>query len=742
MRLWYDKPAQDWLEALPLGNGTLAAMVYGGVENERLALNHGNLWAGGPHDYANPDAHKALPEIRRLIFAGEYEDAQALVEERFLSQPLRQMPYQALGSLLLSVQPPASGAEIQDYQRELDLDEAIARVRYTQGGVEFTREVFASQPDGLIIMRLSSSALMSLSLGMHCPHPAHESRASGKTLLLSGMSDTVLFEARAQVRLEGNGTITAEGGRLNVRARCVTIFLSLATSYASWQDTSDDSATRNVKALSKAMKKSWDRLKVTHVADYQKLYSRVALDLGPEPELPTDERVRNFATGTDPALAALHFAYGRYLLIACSRPGGSAATLQGLWNDSLTPPWDSKYTVNINTEMNYWPAAPANLLECYEPLFRLIGDLAESGRRTAKAHYGASGWVCHHNTDGWRGTAPVDGAFWGMWPCGGAWLCKSFWDHYEFTGDKRALALYYPILRGAADFFLDTLVADPKSGWLVTCPSNSPENAHHPGVSLCAGPSMDSQIIRDLFDNVVSAAEILKRDTEFVARVRTARAQLPPLQIGSAGQLQEWLEDWDLDAPERDHRHVSHLYALYPSAQITRETPELLAAARKSLELRGDLATGWSLAWKLNLWARLGDGQRAHALLANLLTPERTAPNLFDLHPPFQIDGNFGAVSGICELLLQSHGGEIHLLPALPPQWKEGSVSGLRARGGYLVSLQWRDSQLTHATLTSQNGGECNVRIGESVTFLKTRKGGIYTFPDESAFGILSRAED
>ncbi|MBB6048437.1 glycosyl hydrolase family 95 catalytic domain-containing protein [Armatimonas rosea] len=730
MRLWYDKPAQEWLEALPIGNGTIGAMVFGGVNSERLALNHGDLWGGGPHNDANPDALEALPEIRQLVFSGEYAAAQALVNARFMGQPLRQRPYQALGNLLLTVVPPAQGSEIESYERELDLDDAIVRVRYRQGGVDYTREVLASQPDGVIAFRLTASAPMHLRLSMSCPHLAHETRASGRTLLLAGMSDTVTFEARAQVQLEGNGVITAEDGQLIVRGRSVVILLSMATSYVNWHDTSDDPATWNAKALSRAMKKSWERLRLAHLAVYQKLYSRVSLELGPEPALPTSVRVQSFAQGNDPALAALHFQYGRYLLISCSYPGGPPATLQGLWNESLTPPWDSKYTVNINTEMNYWPAAPANLLECYDPLFRMIEEVAESGRRTARTQYGAGGWVCHHNTDGWRGTAPVDGAFWGMWPCGGAWLCKSFWDHYEFTRDKKTLAVHYPTMRGAAEFFLDALVTDPKTGWLVTCPSVSPENAHHPGVSVCAGPAMDSQIIGDLFESVARAAETLKRDPEFVVKVRTARAKLPPLQIGKAGQLQEWLDDWDLEAPEQDHRHVSHLYALFPSNQITRESALLMGAARKSLERRGDMATGWSLAWKLNLWARLGEGERAHALLAGLLTPERTAPNLFDLHPPFQIDGNFGAVSGICEMLLQSHAGELHLLPALPPQWPEGRVSGLRARGGYLVSLAWSGGVLTDVAIVSQNAGECRIRVGEQVSVLKTRKGGVITLVD------------
>ncbi|MDB1090114.1 glycoside hydrolase family 95 protein [Streptomyces sp. ACA25] len=725
-QLWYTSPAQEWLEALPVGNGRLGAMVYGGTGTEELQLNEDTVWAGGPHVFDNPQAAAALPEIRRLVFAGEWDAAARLTDSDFMGVPVTQPPYQTVGGLRLAF--PGDGA-VTGYRRELDLDRAVHTVRFRRNGTGHHRTVFASAPDQVIVVRLTADSPGAVSFTARFDSPLRTGTSSPDTATLAldgqgqdagGVPGRVRFRALARALPEG-GTVQSADGELRVEgADAVTLLISAGTNHLSWRDLSGDPAARASGDLAGATAHSFQELLRRHVDDYAELAGRTVLELPATPAagLPTDRRVAEFRHGDDPQLAALCFHYGRYLLISCSRPGTQPANLQGLWNDLTDPPWGCKYTININSEMNYWPAGPANLLECWEPLFALLQEVTVSGARTARDSYGAGGWVAHHNVDAWRGTAPADGAFWGMWPTGGAWLSLAVWEHYRFTGDAAALRERYPVLAGAARFFLDTLVDDPGTGHLVTCPSVSPENAHHPGPggSLCAGPTMDNQILRDLFDAVAEASSLLGTDAALRGEVQAARARLAPMRVGAQGQLQEWQQDWDAGAPEQDHRHISHLYGLHPSSQITRHgTPELFAAARTTLEQRGDEGTGWSLAWKINFWARLGDGDHSYRQLARQLTPERTAPNLFDLHPPFQIDGNFGAVAGVTEWLLQSHTGELALLPALPTALPRGRVRGLLARGGFEVGLRWARGALTEATLASRLGGRARIRAAEGL---------------------------
>jgi alpha-L-fucosidase 2 len=622
----------------------------------------------------------------------------------------------------------------EDYRRELDLDSACAGVSFRRESVTFTRESYASAVDQVIATRVAAdrAGALSFRVAFETPMPGAVENDSGH-LVLNGLN-TSQHGIEARLRFQARVLVIPQGGQMELRdgsiivsgADAAIVLVAIATSFRRFDDVAGDPEAITRAQITAAAAKSYDALRAAHVADHRSLFRRVAFDLPATPaaDEPTNLRIRNSQTSDDPQLAALYFQYARYLLIGCSRPGTQPANLQGLWNDKLSAPWGSKYTININAEMNYWPAEPANLAECVRPLVAMVKDLAVTGAITARVNYNARGWVAHHNTDLWRATGPIDGAHWGMWPTGGAWLCLHLWDHYDYGRDRRFLTEVYPLMQGAAQFFLDTLIEDPSKRFLVTSPSISPENLHPHGAALCAGPAMDSQILRDLFANCIRAAEILGVDADFRKSCAAARARLPPDRIGKAGQLQEWMEDWDMEAPERDHRHVSHLYALFPSEQINlRRTPALAAAARRSLELRGDLSTGWAIAWRINLWARLRDAEHTHAVIKLLLDPSRTYPNMFDAHPPFQIDGNFGGANGMMEMLLQCVDGEVELLPALPRAWAKGSVRGLRARGGFEVDIAWRDGELVSAQIRGAPGGLARVRYGQKVKTMRVGKG-------------------
>ena len=754
--MWYDRPARKWAEALPVGNGRLGAMIFGGTEWERIPLNEQTVWTGGPYDPTIPGGPKALPEVRRLVFAGKYFEAESLFANKVMGKP-DQMKYQPLGNLFLEF---PGHTNVTHYQRRLDLETAIAGVSYQVGGVTYHRDVFASADDQVIVFRLTADLPGAISLrarlaGMTNTNspgdekfstevlPGGEMVLRGTTASFCGIKGRVRYAGRIRVFNDGGTRATAKDSVTVEKADSVTLLFVAGTNFKRYDDLSGNPEKLSAEYMSCVAGRTYDRLLSRHIESHQQLFRRVSLVLpATEASLrPTDERLRNYDPKRDPQLIALMFQYGRYLLMGSSRPGSQPANLQGLWNEDLDPAWESKFTSNINLQMNYWPAEPTALPECVEPLARMVGELAETGGRVARIHYGARGWVFHQNTDQWRAAAPMDGPTWGTFSVGGAWLCTHLWEHYQFTQDKEYLRTVYPLLRGSAQFFLDTLVEQPDKKWLVTCPSTSPENfpawfGNHnyhdaytgdnlPGTTICAGSTIDMGILRDLFADCIEAGKVLKTDEPFCQQVAAARARLAPLQIGRQGNLQEWIEDWGNLEPH--HRHISHLYNLYPSAQISPEAnPELAAAAKVTLNERGDAGTGFGMAWKAACWARLEDGDHANLCLANLVA-RQTCPNLFSIcFTSPQLDGACGATAAVAEMLLQSQTGEINLLPALPKAWPDGQVTGLRARGGFEVDIRWNDGKLAGAVIRSLAGQPCRLRYGTQTREVNLASGCIY----------------
>ena len=733
LKLWYTKPAANWNEALPIGNGRLAAMIYGQTANEQVQLNEETVWAGGPHNNVNPDAKSVVPELRKLITEKKFVEAQALANKGMFSKQ-NGMPYQTVGSLFINF---PGHENVSDYYRDLDISKAVSTTTYAVDGVHYKREIFASFTEQAIIIHLTADKPNSITcvLSTRTPLSNHNVSVSDNKLILSGTTDSrsgipgqVKFQSQVKALNNGGKIIYSDTSVAIQKANAATVYISIASNFKNYHDLTVNYAEKASKFLAEAVAKPYEAVLADHVKFYQSYFGRVQFSLGTDPlsNKPTNERVRDFAAGHDLSLVPLYYQFGRYLLISSSQPGNQAANLQGKWNDKLSPPWGSKYTININTEMNYWPAEETNLTELTEPLIHLVKDLSVTGQESASKMYGARGWMAHHNTDIWRISGQVDKAFYGIFPTGGAWLTQHLWEHYAFTGDKKYLADVYPVMRGAAMYFVDALQEEPDHHWLVVSPSMSPEHSFISDktvgpVSLTEGTTMDNQIVFDLFSNTIAAASVLQTDQKFIDTLKAKLNRLPPMQIGKWGQLQEWLDDMDKQGDK--HRHISQLFGLYPGKQVSPYTdPQLAQAAKNILLSRGDVSTGWSMGWKVNFWARLLDGNHAYKLITDQLRPAPesnavttagggTYPNLFDAHPPFQIDGNFGCTAGITEMLLQSYGGELSLLPALPDAWADGAIKGLVARGGFVIDMEWHKGQITKLSITSRLGGNCRLRL-------------------------------
>ncbi|MGQ8335563.1 glycoside hydrolase family 95 protein [Sunxiuqinia sp. A32] len=745
LKLWYEQPAELWTDALPLGNGRLGAMVFGGVSHEHIQFNEETLWTGEPQSYANEGASKYLEQIQQLLFEGKQDEAQQLAQEHFMSMPPQQRSYQPFGDLFIDFE---GHENFNNYKRVLSLNQAVQKTTYKVGDTNYEREMLISKLDDLMAIKLScdKSKALAFSFWIDAEHKEKSVSVGNSAISLDvavadGLSNwfnhpykSVLF-GNAKVSIKTDGNLIKENGKLKVEgASEATLYLSAATNYKNYKDISNNPHAIVDDIFHNCENKTFEELKEAHIADYQKLFNRFEINLGQnnKKELPTNKRLELFNDSAgDPGLIALYVQYGRYLMLASSREGTRPANLQGIWNDQLIPPWDSKYTTNINCEMNYWLPEVTNLPECHEPLFKLIEDVAESGKITAKEHYNANGWIVHHNTDIWRGTAPIFSSTHGIFLGGGGWLAHHFWEHYLFTQDKEFLKhKAYPLMKQSALFYNDMLIKDPKTGWLVSSPSNSPETG-----GLVYGPAMDHQIIRSLFKACIEASKILSFDDDFTSVLTKKLPHIAPDQIGKYKQLQEWVEDKD-DINSK-HRHVSHLWGVYPGKEINwRDNPELMMAAIQSLKYRGDDGTGWSLAWKINFWARFLDGDHAYNMIKMIFRPvvtDQTSStgggsysNLFDAHPPFQIDGNFGAPAGILEMLLQSHMGQIDILPALPSALPKGNINGICARGGFELSFSWQEGKLQKIEILSKVGNPCKVAYNGKVIEFETERGGTY----------------